>query len=91
MKQTKIKLLCFDLQRNTMDNEGQGCESPHQDTLPTGKFGEKQEFEGFEAPGWWNLSVSHRSPKGSQASHARVALLVGGQLVLALVLWQMLI
>lgn len=25
------------------DNEGQGCEPPHQGMLPTGKFGEKQE------------------------------------------------
>jgi len=25
------------------ENEGQGCESPHQDTLPTGKIGEKME------------------------------------------------
>lgn len=39
----KIKPLCFGLQRDMKDNEGRGCESPHQDTLPTGKFGEKQE------------------------------------------------
>lgn len=39
----KIKTLFFDLQRNTKENEGQEFESPHRDTLPTGKIGEKQE------------------------------------------------
>lgn len=43
----KIKALCFDLQRYTKENEGQGCELPHQDMLPTGKIGEKQ--------GTWDL------------------------------------